>query len=223
ARRLAEHSQILPKGRGYVSLTFSPHSKESWEQVLVSLRRLGDELADTFLVLLAVALDLNGTERITLPFAITPDDILAICQKKKSKGSYPAHQRLTIVEQVRTLARISVHANLVLRDGKVRRVEGPLIEVLMNERPEESEICTGHTGWQQWELKIGDWATTTPELQSQTALMARQMLHYHAKKQKHEKRLGRYLTVLYRINAHRNEGQVRVSMGVLLEDRKSVV
>jgi hypothetical protein len=216
-RRLAEYRQALPKGRGYVSLALAPCSEESWEQVLASLRRLGDELADTFLVLLAVALDLNGTERITLPFAITPDDILALCQKKKSKGSYPAHQRHTIVEQVRTLARTSVHANLVLRDGRIRRIESPLIEVLMNERPEESEICAGHAGWQQWELKIGDWATTIPELQSQIALMARQVLHYHAKKQRHEKRLGRYLTVLYRINAHRNEGRVRVSMGVLLE------
>jgi len=56
-----------------------------------------------------------------------------------------------------------------------------------------------------------------PELQSQIALMARQLLHYHAKQQKYEKRLGRYLTVLYRINAHRHESKVKVSMGVLLE------
>jgi len=47
--------------------------------------------------------------------------------------------------------------------------------------------------------------------------MARQVLQYHAKEQKYEKRLGRYLTVLYRINAHRHEGRVKVSMGVLLE------
>jgi hypothetical protein len=55
-----------------------------------------------------VALDTNGTERITLPFAISPDDILAICQKKKSKGSYPARQRLKVIEQVLTLVRTSV-------------------------------------------------------------------------------------------------------------------
>ncbi len=90
----------LPKGRGYVSLALSPRSEESWEQVLASLDLLGDELVDTFLVLLAVALDINGTERITTPFAITADDILAVCRKKKSKGSYPARQRQSVLAQV---------------------------------------------------------------------------------------------------------------------------
>jgi hypothetical protein len=47
--------------------------------------------------------------------------------------------------------------------------------------------------------------------------MARKVLHYHSREQKHEKRLGRYLTLLYRINAYKNEGRVKVSMGVLLE------
>lgn len=59
-----------------------------------------------------------------------------------------------------------------------------------------------------------------PNLQSQTVLMTRQLLHYHAKQQKYEKRLGRYLTMLYRINAHRNESRVRVSMGVLVEQAR---
>ncbi len=36
ARRLAEYRQTLPKGRGYVSITLSPRSEESWEQVLAS-------------------------------------------------------------------------------------------------------------------------------------------------------------------------------------------
>jgi hypothetical protein len=207
ARRLAEYEQTLPKGRGYVSLALSPRSEESWQQVLASLELLGDELVDTFLVLLAVALETNEPERITLPFAITADDILAICQKKKSKGSYAARQRQRVLEQVRTLA---------LQQGKQWQVESPLLEILMNSQP-ENEICIEHTCWQTWQLKIGDWVSMIPELQSKTALMARQVLHYHAKKQKHEKRLGRSLTGLYRINAHRQQGRVKVSMGVLLE------
>ncbi len=217
ARRLAEYRQTLPKGRGYVSITLSPRSEESWEQVLASLELLGDELVDTFLVLLAVALDINGTERISTPFAITTDDILAICEKKKSKGGYPTRQRLHVIAQVHTLARASVRAALDLRDGKQWQIESPLLEVLMNGQAEESKTCTRHTDWHPWQLKIGDWASMIPELQSQTALMARQVLHYHARQQKYEKRLGRYLTVLYRINAHRHEGRVRVSMGVLVE------
>lgn len=117
--RLAEYRQTLPRGRGYVSLALSPRSHETWEQVLASLELLGDGLVDTFLVLLAVALDTNGTERITTPFTITADDILTICQKKKSKGSYAIRQRQNVLAQMHILAHASVCANLTLRDGKV--------------------------------------------------------------------------------------------------------
>jgi hypothetical protein len=84
ARRLAEYKQTLPRGRGYVNLALSPCSEESWEQVVASLALFGDELVDTFLVLLAVTLDTNWPVRITAPFAITADDILAICQGLKN-------------------------------------------------------------------------------------------------------------------------------------------
>jgi hypothetical protein len=214
---LAEYRQTLPKGRGNVSLAIAPRDQESWQQVLDSLDLLGDELVDTFLVLLAVTLDIHGTKRITHPFAITLDDILALCQKKKSKGSYLARQRETILAQIHTLARVSVRANLVLRDGKQWQVESPLLEVLPDRQREENRACLGHEALSTCHLKIGDWAGMIPELQSQIALMARQLLHYHARQQKHEKRLGRYLTVLYRINAYRHQGHVKVSMGVLLE------
>lgn len=213
-RGLAEYRQMLPKGRGYVSLALSPRSEESWEQVLASLDLLGDELVDTFLVLLAVALDTHGPKHITSPFAITADDILAICQKKKSKGSYSARQRLHVIEQVRTLLRVSVHTTLALEDGKQWQVEHPLLELLTNKQSEDNITYQGHA---HWHLKIGNWASMIPAQQSQITLMARQLLQYHARQRKYEKRLGRYLTMLYRINAHRYGGYVKVSMGVLLE------
>jgi binding-protein-dependent transport system inner membrane component len=196
AHRLAEYRQVLPKGRGLVNLALSPRSEESWEQTLASLELLGDELVDTFLVLLAVALDTHGTERISTPFAITVDDILALCQKKKSKGSYPVRQRLHVIEQVQILSRVSVRATLVLRDGKQWQVESPLLEILQGEQPEANKSYPGYTDWHPWYLKIGAWASMIPKLQSQTVLMTRQLLHYHARQQKYEKRLGRYLTVL---------------------------
>ncbi len=217
ADRLAEYTQTLPHGRGSVRIVFSPHNEESWEHVLASLNILGDELVDTFLVLLAVALDTHGTEHITLPFALTPDDILVICQKKKSKGSYSNRQRQNVIEQVQTLARASVYATLTLPWGKPWHVESPLLEIIMTARPDESRSGQKDEWRHQWHLKIGNWAAMVPELQSQTAMMARQILQYHAKAQKHEKRLGRYLTLLYRINAHKNKGRVKVSMSVLLE------
>jgi hypothetical protein len=79
-------------------------------------------------VLLAVALDTHGPKRITTPFAITLDDILTICQKKKSKGSYLIRQRLHVIKQVQALAKISVNVMLVLRDGKQWQIESPFVE-----------------------------------------------------------------------------------------------
>jgi hypothetical protein len=215
--RLATYTQNLPKGRGYVSLSFSPRDEESWDHVLASLDVLGDELVDTFLVLLAVALDTNGAEHITIPFTITPDDILAIRQKKKSKGSYSARQRQNVLEHLYTLARASVSATLTLPQGKQRYIEGPLLEILTDCPSEETEIRVGFARWPVYRLKIGNWVTMVSEHQYQIAVLARQVLRYHAKEQRHEKRLGRYLTMLYRINAHKHEDWVKVSMGVLLE------
>lgn len=214
---LAEYTQTLPKGRGYVNIALVPRADESWDHVLSSLHVLGDELVDTFLVLLAVALDTNGAEHMTIPFALTPDDILAICQKKKSKGSYSVRQRQNVIEQLLTLARASVHATLTLPQAKQRHIEGSLLEILTNGQSEETETRVGNECWQAFRLKIGDWATMIPEHRYQIAVLSRQVLRYHAREQRHEKRLGRYLTLLYRINAHKNEGQVKVSMGVLLE------
>jgi hypothetical protein len=205
-----EYMLTLPKGRGYVSIILSPLRGESWDHVLASLHALGDELVDTFLVLLAVALDTHGTKYITNPFAITADDILAICQKKKSNGSYSRRQRQNVIEDLYTLARASVRATLTLYRAKQRHIESPLLEILSSGQPNECETYP-------WYLKIGNWATLIPELQYQTAVMARKVLHYHAREQKHEKRLGRYITLLYRINAYKNEGKVKVSMSVLLE------
>jgi hypothetical protein len=215
--QLAEYQQTLSKGGGYVNIVLSPRSEESRGCVRASLDVLGDELVDTFLALLAVAHDTNGTRHVTLPFTITPDDILSIRQKKKSKGSYSAYQRQKVIEQVQTLAHASVSATLPLHQAKRRHIESPLLELLSTDQPYRRNNMADNGHCYPWYLKIGDWASMVPELQYQTAVMARQVLRYHSRKQKHEKRLGRYITLLYRINAYKHEGKVKVSMGVLLE------
>jgi hypothetical protein len=215
--QLAEYTQTLSRGAGYVNIDLSPGNENSRSSVRASLDILGDELVDTFLALLAVALDTNGTGHITLPFTITPDDILSIQQKKKSKGSYSAYQRQRVIEQVQTLAHASVSATLTLHQAKRRHIESPLLELLSTDQLYRKNKYADNGHCYPWYLKIGDWASMVPELQYQTAVMARQVLGYHSRKQKHEKRLGRYITLLYRINAYKHAGKVKVSMGVLLE------
>src|SRR5215472_9554533 len=133
--QLAEYSQTLSKSGGYVNIVLSPRSEESRDCVRASLGVLGDELVDTFLALLAVALDTNGIEHITLPFTITPDDILSIRQKKKSKGSYSAYQRQKVIEQVQTLAHASVSAAIPLHNAQRREIESSLLELLATHQP----------------------------------------------------------------------------------------
>jgi hypothetical protein len=74
-----------------VSLALSPRSEESWLQVLASLELLGDELVDTFLVLLAVALETNGPERITLAISIVLRIVKIIFGTKLSLDSSDYH------------------------------------------------------------------------------------------------------------------------------------
>ena len=213
----AEYSQTLSKSGGYVNIVLSPRWEESRDCVRASLDMLGDELVDTFLALLAVALDINGTQHVTLPFTITPDDILSIRQKKKSKGSYSAYQRQKVIEQVQTLAHASVSAAIPLHNAQRREIESSLLELLSTHQPCNRKTYADSGLCQSWRLKIGDWAALVPESQYQTAVMPGQVFGYHSKKQKHEKRLGRYITLLYRINAYKHAGKVKVSMGVLLE------
>lgn len=217
AHQMSKHTQILPHSKGTVHMSFSPRSGETREQLLASLFLLGDELVDTFLVLLAVALDCHGAASINLPFPIQVDDILTICQKKKSKGCYSERQRQKVFQQILVLSRASVEATLTTSRGKTWNVKSSLLDIEIAGQPYNSMITQAYERPMQLCLRIGDWATAIPEHQFQIVLLPRQVLQYHAKEQKHEKRLGRYLTLLYRINAYKNEGFVKVSMGVLLE------
>src|SRR5947209_8638575 len=76
---------------------------------------------------------------------------------------------------------------------------------------------TGAEIWEKRQVKIGDWAAMIPEISQQTAIMLRQVLKYHSHNQRYEKRLGRYLTLMFRVNAARKGGVFQCSMGVLLE------
>ncbi len=212
-RRIAVYTQSFAKGKGQISLMLAPKSGEAWNHVLTSLRTLGDELVDTFLALLAIAIDIHGAEYITRPLTLHPDDLLAICQKKKSHGSYTAEQRATVMEHLHTLSRIQVSATLTLRSGKQIRVESTILD--SSEATDEQRSQAGC--WHSQHVQLGNWSTMLRRWRRQIAVLARRVLSYHAKKQKYEKRLGCYLTLLFRINARKHGGRVKISMRVLLE------
>ncbi len=215
-RRIAVYTRSFAKGKGQISLMLAPKSGEAWNHVLTLLRTVGDQLVDTFLALLAIAIDTHGTEHITRPLTLHPDDLLAICQKKKSHGSYTAEQRARVMEHLHTLSRIQVFATFTLRSGKQIRAESTILDVL--DRSEAiDEQRTQADYWHSQHVQLGSWPTMLRQWCRQIAEMARHVLGYHAKKQKYEKRLGRYLSLLFRINVRKHGGRAKISMGVLLE------
>jgi len=196
-------------------ITISPGSDENWGHVLKSLNVLGDETVDTFFAAMANAIEINGTQNVTAPFFISPDDILATCQREKSKGSYTPGQRMNVIEHLRILSRAHIRVSFPLRRGRDAFAESPILEVLTSKYGVVNTI-TGEEIWEKREIKIGNWAADVPEVSRQTATMLRQVLKYHSQRQRHEKRLGRYLTFMFRVNAQKG-GVHRCSMQVLLE------
>jgi hypothetical protein len=219
---IAELRQAFSKEKGEMLITIKPGTDEGWATIGEALqtleKRLGDEVSDTFLALLALAIETNGVENVNVPFYINPDDILAMCQREKSNGSYTPPQRLAVIEHLRTLTWAHVRATREVKRGKrtlEQRIEGAFVDVLSGKIGEYNTI-TGEQLWEKREVRIGNWAKMVPELSRQTAIMLRQILKYHAHNQQHEKRLGTYLTWQFRVNA-RHGGVVRCEMETLLQ------
>jgi hypothetical protein len=195
--------------------------------VFSALNTLGDGCIDTYLAMMAIAIDCHGTQHIRLPFQVSPDDILEVCGKKKSHGSFTAVQRAEIVKHLKTLSQVYVVATMPGHsahrrgrkgeDSLMLRAEGAVID-LLNFKIGEYSTITGEEIWEKCYIAVGEWATMIPELSTKTATVSRQVLAYSAKNERYQKRLGIYLTFMFRINA-RYGGKFPndISMGALLE------
>jgi len=184
--------------RGEIVIRVTPGHEETWEQVLMALRQLGDEVVDTFCAVLTLALDKNGSQHITQPFYVDPYDILQICQRQLSNRAYTPQQKHAIIDNLNILARPLVTASVPgRRRGREVRFESAIVD-LLSDRIGEYQIETGEVLWQQRQIKIGDWARIAPPLTGDTALLLRQVLKYHAQRDRVAKRLGRYLSLQFR-------------------------
>ncbi len=221
-RRLAEYKKSIAKNKGQILITFRPdEEEENWDKFVRSLDTLGDGARDTFSAVIIRAIHINGNEHITKPFFISPDDILTICQKEKSNGSYTPLQRATVIEHLKMFTHAHVQASIPApykRRGKPveYRIESAVLDVLSGKFG-AYETITGEEIWEKREVKIGNWATMVPEISNQTAIMLRKVLKYNAQKDRIAKRLGFYLTFMFRVNARHTEGIVHRRMATLLE------
>jgi hypothetical protein len=216
-RGIAEYRRPLAKRKGAeITITLEPGDGEGWDHVLRSLNTLGDEIADTFCAHLALAIDIHGVENITAPMWVNTDDILRICQRKQSNRAYTPEQRAAVVEHQRIIARAHVRASWPTgRRGREYRIDSAIWDVF-GQAVGEYKTITGEPVWERRQVKIGEWARLLPPLSKETAIMLRKVLEYHSQRDRYAKRLGRYLTLQFRVNA-KSGGTVERKMGTLLE------
>jgi hypothetical protein len=234
--RYAEYTPVHAKNRD-VRITIRPGSGEEWDSVLKSLNTLGDPIVDTFCALLAIAIDVNK-ENISDAFFLDVDDILQVCQRKKSNRTFTPLQRLQVVEHLQTLEHVHITASRPGEEpptnpgvGKMsikKRRKGAegggtvvhfdsVVVDLLGTVIGEYRTLTGEPLWERREVRIGPWAQLAPSLSQQTALMLRKVLAYHGQRQRHEKRIGRWLTLQFQVPSGRNAGYVECSTQTLVE------
>jgi hypothetical protein len=205
---IAEASKKMGKKQeGRLIITIRPLENEGLDTVLAALNTLGDSCVDTYMALMAIALDRNGTENIRLSFFVSPDDILGVCGKKKTNGSFTPVQRADVTAHLKALSQARIIATIPMPASKRRkptvlRAEGAIIDILSAKIGEYSTI-TGEPIWENISVALGQWITMIPELNQTTATMLRQVLAYSAKNERYQKRIGAYLTFMFRNNAKR--------------------
>lgn len=216
-RSIAEYRKPLAgRNKGEIIITLEPGDGEGWEHVVNSLNALGDEVVDTFCAVLALAIDAHGVENITEPLWVNTDDILRICQRKQSHRAYTPEQRAAVVDHLRTVARAHVRASWPGgRRGREFRIDSAIWDVL-GQAIGEYKTVTGEPVWERRQMKVGEWSKLLPPLGRETAIVLRRVLAYHSQRDRYAKRLGRYLTLQFRVNA-KHGGRVERLMGVLLE------
>jgi len=222
SQMVAEHThKFYQKDRGQITITIKPQEGESFDTILHAVNTLGDGCVDTFIALQAIAIDKNGVEHIRTPFKISPDDILEVCGKQKSHGSYTPFQRAEVVKHLKTLSQAHIIATMPgkpkrgKQEATVFKAEGALID-LLSWKIGEYKLITGEEVWEQRSVSIGEWIAMIPELSEQTAIMLRKLLAYSAKNQRYQKRLGLYISFMFRINAHKGTS-FEISTEKLLE------
>lgn len=235
--KIARYIKNFAKDRGEILIDIGDGT-EAWATINDALNTLDDGVTDTYYAVTALGIERNGIQHVCEQFLISPDDILDICCKSKRNGSYTPAQRAEVVKNLKTLSLCKVRAKILRpassrnqmkkrgrpRRGEVRtnedtyiKIEGNLIDLLSFKIGEYSTI-TGEELWVKQSIAIGPWAKAVPGLSTSTAIMLREVLRYSGKNERYQKRIGIYLTHMFRYNAkHGGQFPNGISIGALLE------
>jgi len=217
---IAECSQALPKNKGEIRiailLQWIDIDKYKWQP----LELLGDEIIDTLCAVTAIALSRTDGYARCDSFRINVDDVLALCQKEQSHRAYTLRQRALVIAHLQLFKQIFVSLYRVQdntnADDRNQLVHSSLLQVMVGKHegcqvPCEARLCTSY------EIRLGPWINLKPPLASLHTTMQRQVLKYHSQRERYPKRLGRYLSLMFRVNKHKTGGVVVRHTGVLLK------
>lgn len=211
--------QVLPKGKGEITLTVrltgQPMNNGRCELVHV----LDDRAIDTLCAIVALALGRTDGCPCSEPFWLNIDDILALCQREKSHRAYIPRQRALVTAHLLIFAQtyISLHRCASDSPGYAHILTySPIIE-LMATIPGKYQLPDGVLPWIACQIRVGDWLNLKAPFASLYAPVSRQVLKYHPQRERYAKRLGRYLSLMFRVNKRHSGGVVKRRMRVLLE------
>jgi len=224
--QIIEYRHIFSrKEKGELSIILKPGPGEDLQGLLsLLLNGLGNSCIDAYLAAQSMAIQKYGTDpaRICNPFLFHPNDILAICGRKKSHGCYTRLQQAEIILALKLISRMQAITMMTARPVKgkqaaIHKAAGPIIDLSISARDNFfGEGASDEEPGTRHHMMMGPWMRMACELGQQTALLPLKLLAYTSHKQVYQKRLGLYLIDMFRINARRG-GTFRVSMQVLLE------
>ena len=132
--------QESERKKGQIMITIEARDDfPAQESIEKTLQELGDGLIDTYTALLIISVHQNGVGNIHATFEVNADDILEVCGKEKSGGSYLPWQRESVTRHLKALSQIYVKVvfpayELQARKGRSIKVpatvqaEGPIME-----------------------------------------------------------------------------------------------
>lgn len=209
------HEFDAPKrGAGEIKLLISGLAEQAHEKMSRALDSLGDACRDTFVALTAIGIQKHGTDKMCEIFPVTVDEILDTCGKQRSNGSFNPEARAEVIKHIKTLSQTKIQFSMpttkqvkrgrkwVWENSEIK-VIGPII-VYSGTIGEYSRV-TGKELWEVQYLALGQWAKFVDNKVT-TKIVPQQVLAYSAKRESYQKRLGHYLSELFRNNARESKG-----------------
>lgn len=216
--------------KGQVILSIPVMPDDTWDTVTQALQVLGDGVVDTFHALVAISLQKHGLAHMREPIEFSPDTILELTGKGKNNDSgYTKEQRKEILKHIKLMSHVHLTATIPTYRAKsikgrsipqktITIAKGAILDLLSFELKEYDAI-TGEEILTMHSVALGKWTELIPGVTDKIALISTKVLEYSAKNQIYPKLIGRYLTKMFRINAHRNNCEFRygISMRALFE------